>query len=115
LRHELHGDHREALDLAGPEYVDAVGMAQRRRELPFAEKPLTLLVITQPAAEKFQCDTSSAAGLFRFVDLTHPPLAERTHDDVSAKTLPGSKEKREVGWKSDRRRRHRACHAIGRP
>jgi len=110
-RQQFHGDHRHAGYLLAAEDVDRVGMADRGRQLSFAEEPRAVVGILQPAAQHLQGNPASGLRVFGFVNLAHAALTEQPVNAVRAPHLAGG-QALAVGAGRDRLatgRRHRGC------
>src|SRR5688572_13569700 len=58
-RHQLHLDHWRAIDLLAAKYIDCARMADRGRELAFAQKPGTVGRRPESIAQDLQCQPTS--------------------------------------------------------
>ena len=85
-RRQLHRDDGKALHLGRAEDVDAVRMAERRGELPFAQEPFALLVVAEPAAQDLHRDAPPALGFLGLVDLAHALLCRAGGRSGTART-----------------------------
>jgi hypothetical protein len=85
--HQLHRDHRHALDLFAPVDVNHVGMIHGRGQPSFAQETLAILIRTQRMAHDFQGHAAFRLDVGGFENLSHPTLAEQPQNLVATEPL----------------------------
>ena len=88
---EFHRDDRRAVDFFGAEDVNRVGVAERRRELTFAQEPGAVGVGREALAEDLERDAPAVRTVRRFVDFAHAAASQQAFDAVRAEVLAGVK------------------------